>query len=371
MAFFSTITPWFRLPRPKTFLGFVPLQLGTGLIVLTLLFNKLTGLYGVLALITGFSLNATQLSAYFYNIAVLVTVAICLPHIRRETPLPNLVLAWVYAIDTIANAAYTTVFAIGFYNAVRAGKYGLVPGAIDSLTDATISSLAVATALIPTPTSASTIVRRDAETIATVTAGLATATANVATVTSSSIAAVTATVSPIPTAGSGGWMGAHEASASLTLVVIVTVVRVYFSLVLMSYARRVLQRYSEHVANLIPLPYDDSENDANEDKGEEGSGWASHDAGDDDIDDEEAGLNSGMRSSRGRSSRRRNHGRRSNKSGSGRGNGANPFAIGWPAGEGWKGKVGRALVTVGRGYWLNRERDDNWSRDIGAKVRSP
>ena len=38
----------------------------------------------------------------------------------------------------------------------------------------------------------------------------------------------------------------------------------------------------------------------------------------------------------------------------------NPFASHLPAGFGWKGKLGRAMVTVGKSYWLGRDDGDEW-----------
>lgn len=39
----------------------------------------------------------------------------------------------------------------------------------------------------------------------------------------------------------------------------------------------------------------------------------------------------------------------------------NPFAMHLPEGKGWKGRLGRAMISVGRGYWLGSEDgDDVW-----------
>ncbi|CAN8102521.1 unnamed protein product [Discula destructiva] len=105
----------FRLPKPKTFLGLMSLQTGAEVITLALLINKATGLYGLLAILTGFALNAVQLSMYIYSVAVLVTLAFLLPHVRRRTPFQNLLLSWVYMVDTMLNAAYTAYFAVEWF----------------------------------------------------------------------------------------------------------------------------------------------------------------------------------------------------------------------------------------------------------------
>jgi len=48
-----------------------------------------------------------------------------------------------------------------------------------------------------------------------------------------------------------------------------------------------------------------------------------------------------------------------------------PFAVGKEDGAGWRGAVGRALVAVGRSYWLGRDDDDDglWMRQLGGKFR--
>lgn len=91
------------------------LQTGTEMISIALLINKVTGLYGLLAILTGYSLDAIQLSMYLYSVAVLGTIAFLIPHIRRQSSFQNLALAWLYIVDTAANSAYTTTFAVQWY----------------------------------------------------------------------------------------------------------------------------------------------------------------------------------------------------------------------------------------------------------------
>ena len=48
----------------------------------------------------------------------------------------------------------------------------------------------------------------------------------------------------------------------------------------------------------------------------------------------------------------------------------NPFAEGKEEGKGWRGKIGRVMVGVGRDYWLGRDEDDDmWIRMMGGKFR--
>ncbi|MCW3717643.1 hypothetical protein UE95_040995, partial [Burkholderia cenocepacia] len=69
--------------------------------------NKISGLYGLLALLTGYHLSPVQLSMYLYSLIALGVAAILFPHIRAQSPLQCLALAYLYALDSIINAAYT------------------------------------------------------------------------------------------------------------------------------------------------------------------------------------------------------------------------------------------------------------------------
>ncbi|KAK4158250.1 Inositolphosphorylceramide synthase subunit Kei1-domain-containing protein [Chaetomidium leptoderma] len=247
---------WLRLPRPKSFLGFMSLQTGTELISIALLFNKATGAYGMLTLFTGYSLSALQVTAYLGSIFVLVTLALCLAHIRKQSPLQNLALAWVYAIDTVVSAAYTAAFATTWY---AAGMHDL-KGPAGAEPD--------------TGSPSNWEVQHDAGQEAQVKAGT----------------------------------GVHDISLSIVLIVAFTLIRFYFALVITACARMALLRFvdermgeSEDVSDISP----------------------------------------------------------------------DPFAVGAPLGEGWRGKFGRAMVSVGRGYWLGgKKEDEEWARAVHSKFRS-
>lgn len=117
------------------------LQTGTEMITLALLINKVTGLYGLLAILTGYSLEAVQLSMYIYSVGVLVTLAFLLPHVRRQSPLPNLSLAWLYIIDTALNTAYTVFFAVEWFIASEGNPVG---DAVEQATDTAASMTLIA-----------------------------------------------------------------------------------------------------------------------------------------------------------------------------------------------------------------------------------
>lgn len=200
------------------------LQTGTEMISLALLINKVTGLYGLLAILTGYALDAVQLSMYIYSVGVLVALAFLLPHVRRQTPLPNLSLAWLYIVDTALNASYTAFFAVEWYIASEGNPAG---DAVEQATDT---------------------------------------------------------------------------AASMALIVALTLFRVYLMLVAMSFTRQVMRRYV-----------------------------------------------AGLASDKGAAPR--------------------PFAAGTPEGEGWRGKLGRAMVYMGEQYWVGGKEDEEWA--FGAEARVP
>ncbi|KUI55126.1 Inositol phoshorylceramide synthase regulatory subunit kei1 [Cytospora mali] len=211
------------LPKPKTFLGLMSLQTGTEMISIALLINKVTGLYGLLAILTGYSLNIVQLSMYIYSVVVLVTLAILIPHIRRQSPFQNLSLAWLYVFDTATNAAYTAAFAAEWYLKSGGNPEG------DAAEQAT------------------------------------------------------------------------DTAASMVLIVAFTLIRVYLMFVVMSFTRQVMHQYTLGMA----------------------------------VDKGEA---------------------------------VQPFAVGSPEGEGWKGKLGRAMVFVGQDYWIGGREDEEWATSQRAPL---
>ena len=100
----------------QSFLHIISLRTATELITLTLLFNKISGLYGLLAIFTGFHLNPLQLSHYVYSLGVLGLIAWLYQSIRdTNAPLKNLSLAWVYVLDSVINSVYTTLFGTSWF----------------------------------------------------------------------------------------------------------------------------------------------------------------------------------------------------------------------------------------------------------------
>lgn len=243
---------YLRVPRPKTLFGAISLQTGTELISLALVFNKVTGVYGLLAILTGYQLSLLQLSTYVYSIAVLVLLAILIPHIRRQSPFECLALAWVYILDTAINAGYTAAFGLDWYFATQMTE--------------------------PVDKQESGISKFVVEGIE----GLRRETA------------VHGKVVP------------QETATSMLLIIASILIRVYFSFVVMAFARQVLQKYMQ----LMIL---------------EGPGVDDHDG---------------------------------------------PFAVDLPDGDGRKGRLGRLMVSFGRGYWMDQRDFEEWSRN-GMQPNKP
>ncbi|KAF4919282.1 Inositol phoshorylceramide synthase regulatory subunit kei1 [Colletotrichum viniferum] len=246
-----------RVPRPKTFLGCISLQTGTEIISLILLFNRLTGLYGLLAILTGYEISATQLSMYLYSLGVVVCLAMFLPHIRRNSPFEALGLAWLYIIDTILNIAYTTFFAVGWYlHSTALDKH---PGSAGVPAAAEIAEEALANGAPVVPDVPKTTKH----------------------------------------------IGPQESWMSLGLIITVTLLRVYFAVVVMSFAQSVLQRFTE-------------------------MGW------------EEEGRKKGP---------------------------DGPFSPAEPDGEGYRGRIGRVMLALGRSYWLDEKAQEQWASAMSSKFR--
>jgi len=131
------------LTRPlQSLFGVISLQTGTELISLALIFNKVTGVYGLLAILTGYQLSLLQLSTYVYSIGVLGLLVYLIPHIRKQSPFECLALAWLYILDTVLNGAYTAAFGLEWYFASSATDGDGSPRGSTSLPGLVVEGLA-------------------------------------------------------------------------------------------------------------------------------------------------------------------------------------------------------------------------------------
>lgn len=267
------------------------LRTGTELITLSVLFNKLTGVYGLVAILTGFHLSATQLSMYLYSIAALVLVLYLMPHIRLQSPLQCLGLAWFYIIDTIVNAAYTATFAITWFLTVSQ-SHSDTPGAPDAPGSGTIDETAGFTSPKYNVSHVDVVATPDAVAVGAAGAAVASAAS--------------------PSLGHG--VSLAESMPSIILVVAFTLMRIYFIIIVMSYARQVLRTYTYS------------------------------------ADAPRLRVQTGAENAIGAQAE-------------------DPFKADAPLGSGWKGKLGRMMVTVGNGYWLGGPVDDAWAKGMDGRFR--
>jgi len=204
------------------------LRTGVEMISLSVVFNKLTGFFGLLAVLTGLRLSPLQLSMYIYCVGALILVAFLMPHIRKQSPFQCLALAWFYALDTIINTAFTSAFAVTWFLAVSADNANQripsgAPGSstIDDTAGFTSPQHNASEANVITAPAAGATTGQEA---------VAYAIANSAAATASS-----------PSLGHG--VGIEESIPSIVVVAFLTLVRVYFIFVVMAFARQALRQY--------------------------------------------------------------------------------------------------------------------------------
>ncbi len=275
------------------------LRTGTELITLSLLLNKISGLYGLLALLTGLHLSPLQLSMYIYSLLALLLTALLSPYIRTQSPFHCLALAGFYVLDSVINAAYTAAFAITWFLVISqhhsdaAGKKA--PGAggetIDDTAGFTSPEYNVSHVDVAVAPDQGVSAGQEAVTIGQ--PGFTTSASG-------------------PSLGHGFLQS--ESMSSVVVICALWAIRVYFILVVLSYARLVLR---QHIAVTSRA---------------------------------NTALHTGSKSSAYLE---------------------NPFAQHLPEGKGWQGRLGRILVRVGKGYWLgSEEADDAWMNgEVAARFR--
>ncbi|KAI9781632.1 MAG: hypothetical protein M1839_005849 [Geoglossum umbratile] len=283
----------FRIPRPRSFLYFLSLRTGSELIILALLFNKISGFYGFLAILAGLQVSPLQLSMYIYSLFALVLAGYLTPHLRKQSPVHVLGLAWFYVLDSVVNAVYTTAFAFNWFLVISQHKH------------------------------AASGISKSARTMSD-TAGFAHPKYNVSKVdvaTTPGGGIVHGQEAVAVGHGTGPGFGLSilepESMTSILIILALWALRVYFILVIMSYARSVLR---QHVYSTSTGIYRRTNRD--------------------NLDETDRGVMN-----------------------------ENPFAADKEEGKGWKGRIGRAMIALGRSYWLGVDEDDGWARGMGGKFR--
>jgi hypothetical protein len=288
-----------RIPRPETFLYVMSLETGASLITLSLLLNKISGLYGLLALLTGYHLSPVQLSMYLYSLIALGVATVLFPHIRKQSPLQCLALAYLYTFDSLVNAAYTAAFGVTWFLVVSQHYDN---GSASGPGSETIAQ----TAGFTSPkydTSYSDETQSGASYYYTESAAASTARS--------------------ASDGLGNAVTQPESAQSIFFICMLWAMRFYFVFVMLAFARQTLRLYVA-LPRHTSLPTH-SRNTSMASMGSVGSVA--------DIDRE-------------------------------------PFSPYSPDGQGWKGKLGRAMISIGRSYWMGEDDDGIWMVNIGRKFQN-
>lgn len=232
---------------------------------------------------------------YIYSIIVLGIVCYLGPSIRRQSPLQNLALAYIYIIDSVINAAYTVLFALGWFILLGQHINDQVPG-----TNAPGGKMMNDTAGFTDPEHGVS----EVEVIATPAAGVMPAQDAVA----------IGKNAGSTNAALGNAFFQSGSIASITVISILWLIRLYFCLIVLAYARRVLRQYILTTSSRTT----------------------------------DFGLTGGSDSAE---------------------YAENPFRVGREEGEGWKGKLGRIMTVVPKRYWLGKDdaADEEWVRGAGER----
>lgn len=259
----------------------MPLTTGASLITLSLLLNKMSGLYGILALLTGYHLSPFQLSMYIYSIIALSLTVVLSRHIKTGSPFHCLALAWLYVVDSVINAAYTAAFAVTWFLLLSGQKKGPGASTIDETSGFT----------------------DPAHNVSRVSVG------------QEGIEGVVPAAEPASTSNTPLILDTQSIN-SIGIIATLWTFRAYFCLVMLSWARQVIR---QHIA-VVSI---------------------------------RSGQYGGSAANKGLAD--------------------NPFADTKPEGQGWKGKLGRVMVNIGKGYFLAAdEADDNesWVQNVSGRFKT-
>ncbi|CCE63270.1 hypothetical protein TPHA_0E01770 [Tetrapisispora phaffii CBS 4417] len=95
---------------PKSFFGFLPLYIGVETVLGITIFNKCSGIYGILALFTGHPLTAIQWVSYLWSSFTLLIYAQGLFQVHHPNLLTYCQILITYSFDTICTCFFTIYF---------------------------------------------------------------------------------------------------------------------------------------------------------------------------------------------------------------------------------------------------------------------
>lgn len=274
----------------KSFLHSMSLRAGAEIITFLQLLNKVSGLYGMLALLTGARPTGLQLSMYLYSFAALLATLWLSRHIRLQTPFQNLLLAHIYALDSVINAFYTAFFGLAWFYVLAShpdeatgapGAGGISENAGFTSPKYNVSSVEV----VAEPAHGLKVGQN-----------------------------AMAVGQGVGTAGLGNAVFQSGSIMSITLIAGFWALRVYFVFIMLAFARQCLR---QHIAanSSSAAWYNTNTKDQTQNLAE------------------------------------------------------NPFEVGKEEGYGWKGKLGRLMLSGSPQYWLGADESEDWMRGVGGKFR--
>ncbi|CAK5279732.1 unnamed protein product [Mycena citricolor] len=107
----SEYRPW----PLSSFLGILDIKTGVVIATLCAIFNKVAGVYGLIALLTGAGGSFAQLSLYLYSVLGLVALAWGLGVVKQEDPRQTLYYAHLFCGDHILSTLWTAFFAMQWW----------------------------------------------------------------------------------------------------------------------------------------------------------------------------------------------------------------------------------------------------------------
>ncbi|KDQ61335.1 hypothetical protein JAAARDRAFT_88945, partial [Jaapia argillacea MUCL 33604] len=106
------LRPEWRLRPLSSFLGVLDIKTGVIIALLFALLNKVAGVYGLIALLTGAGGSAAQLTLYIYSLLVLVALGWALHAVKQEDAKNTLYFAHLFFADHILSTVWTVFFAV-------------------------------------------------------------------------------------------------------------------------------------------------------------------------------------------------------------------------------------------------------------------
>jgi hypothetical protein len=276
----------------QTFLQKMSLRTGAEIITFLQVINKASGVYGLLALLTGAKIDGWQLSMYLYSTFALAASVYLYKYIRLQSPFQTLLLAHVYALDSVINALYTAFFGIAWFYVLAAqpgdsnvpGSHGISDNSGFTSPKYNVSRVDV----VAEPTEGFKAGQN------AVAVGHGTGDAG---------------------AGLGNAVFQSGSIMSISLISGFWVLRVYFVFVMLAFARQCLRTHI--AANASSAAWYNSNN----------MQTSANDLAE------------------------------------------NPFLEGKEEGNGWKGQLGRIMLSGAPKYWLGADEGEDWMRGVGGKFK--